>query len=244
VCSSSWQLSKKNAIKRLKCGSIPSKANPEIQRIFFEEKLQPLMEKAQVNEEVLLFVDASHFVMGCDFLGYAYGKVRHFVRTHSGRKRYNVLAALNFATKKLTTVTNDTYITATQVCELLRKLAVEYTGTIINLVLDNASYQKCQAVKDLATKLRINLIFLPSHSPNLNLIERAWKFVKVKLRTQYYSDFNLFIEKIDSVINASDKEYKQDFDRLISNKVQLYDNFSTVAENSCACIPLPSSLAA
>ena len=129
-----------------------------------------MMERAHNNKAVLLFVDASHFVMGCDFLGYVYGKVRHFVRTCSGRKRYNVLGALNHVTKKLTTVTNDTYITSTQVCELLKKVAEEYVGKTIHIVLDNASYQKCQIVFDKAQELGINLVFIPPYSPNLGSV--------------------------------------------------------------------------
>ena len=66
-----------------------------------------------------MFLDGAHFVMGCDFLGYIYGKTRRFIKTFSGRKRYNVLGALNFVTKKVTTVTNDTYITAAEVCQML-----------------------------------------------------------------------------------------------------------------------------
>ena len=64
--------------------------------------------KAKCNQDVLLFLDASHFVMGSDFLGAIYGKVRRFVTTFSGRQRYNVLGAINFVTKKVTTVTNTT----------------------------------------------------------------------------------------------------------------------------------------
>ena len=64
-----------------------------------------------------MFVDASHFFMGCDYLGYIYGKARKFVRTYSGRSRYNVLGALDCVSKRLTTITNDAYITATEVCE-------------------------------------------------------------------------------------------------------------------------------
>ena len=68
------------------------------------------MDKAERSELVLLFLDASHFVMGCDFLGCIYGTVRRFVLTFSGRKRYNVLGAIDYATKKILTVTNESYI--------------------------------------------------------------------------------------------------------------------------------------
>jgi len=131
----------------LKCGSLPAKADVREQRTFYESILAPLIKSAQNNECVLLFVDASHFVMGGDFLGYIYGKVRRFIRTFSGRARYNVLGALNFVTKKVTAVTNDTYITSCQVIELLCDIALEYSGKPIRVVLDNASYQKSYIVQ-------------------------------------------------------------------------------------------------
>jgi hypothetical protein len=60
------------------------------QRRFYHTVLKPLMDGAQTGEISLLFLDASHFVMGCNFLGYIYGRVRRFVKTFSGRRRYNV----------------------------------------------------------------------------------------------------------------------------------------------------------
>jgi transposase len=181
------------------------------------------MNLAKDDKITLLFLDASHFVMGCDFLGYIYGKVRRFIKTYSGRQRYNVLGALNFITKKMTIVTNDTYITAVQICELLNKLAVEYVGKPINLILDNARYQKCNAVTELALELGIQLVYIPPYSPNLNLIERLWKHVKNKLRTKYYDKFDEFQKNINMIIDATDKHDKSTVDRLIGEKVQLFD---------------------
>jgi len=207
----------------LKCGSLPAKADVKAQRNFFDSVLHPMMERAKNNEVVLLFMDASHFVMGCDFLGYIYCKVRRFIKTGSGRKRYNVLGALNFVTKKMTTVTNDTYITFSEICELLYELALEYAGKSIRLVLDNASYQKCYIVQDTAALLGIELVYIPSYSPNLNLIERFWKWVKSELRTQYYDNFAVFKKKIDSLVSSSDEHNKCFIDSLVTDKVQLFD---------------------
>jgi transposase len=203
----------------LKCGSLPAKADTAKQRDFFTGVLYPLMEKAKTGKTALLFVDASHFVMG-----YVYSKTRRFIRTCSGRKRYNVLGALNFMTKKLTTITNDTYITASQICSLLLKVADEYVGMPIYLILDNARYQKCKVVTELALQLGITLVYIPPYSPNLNLIERLWKFVKGTLRTQSYDDFANFQAKIDSITDGVDKEHKKAVDKLISEKVQLFDD--------------------
>ena len=230
------RLLKKNGIRRLKSGSIPAKANAELQRSFYETVLLPLMSKAAEDKLVLLFLDASHFVMGCDFLGYIYGKVRRFVKTFSGRKRYNVLGALNFVTKKVTTVANDAYITATEVCEMLRRVATEYKGKTIHIVLDNARYQKCEVVMKLADKLHITLHFMPPYSPNLNLIERLWKHVKSRLRSKYYSQFNAFKESIDSIINDTDKGSKALVDGLIGESVQIFDSLVPINDNSFVVI--------
>ncbi|MDR3365035.1 MAG: hypothetical protein LBS91_08875 [Clostridiales Family XIII bacterium] len=107
-----------------------------MQRAFYEGTLLPLMKKAEGNLVALLFLDASHFVMGCDFLGFVYGKTRRFVKTFSGRRRYNVLGAPDFVSKTVTAVTNDTYITASEICVMLRKLSQDYAGQSIY-------YSKC-----------------------------------------------------------------------------------------------------
>ena len=184
------------------------------------------MERAKKRDIILLFLDASHFVMGCDFLGCVYSRERRFVRTWSGRKRCNVLGAMYFLTKKVHTITNDSYITTTEVCEMLRNLRAVYTGKEVHLVLDNARYQKCKAVQELARRLDIHLDYIPPYSPNLNLIERLWKFVKGQLRSQYYDDFSLFCGKIDSLLDSSTSTNKAFFDKLIGDKVQLFDDLS------------------
>ena len=184
------------------------------------------------SRHILLFMDASHFVMGSDFLGSIYGKARRFVRTFSGRQHYNVLGAINFITKKVTIITNTTYITATEICDILAKVAKEYAGKTIHIALDNARYQKCDAVKNLAASLGIELIYIPPYSPNLNPIERLWKFVKAKLRCKYYDDFQLFQETIDSIIDGTHTEYKDQISSLIGENVKLYDNLVSLCENT------------
>jgi len=112
-------------------------------------------------------MDAAHFVFA-PFLGYLWSFSRLFVRAPSGRKRFNVLGALNAITHEVVTVTNDTYINAQSVCALLMHIASLHINIPITLVLDNARYQKCAVVQDLATLLHIELLYLPSYSPNLN----------------------------------------------------------------------------
>lgn len=111
---------------------------------------------------------------------------RVFIPAPAGRKRFNVLGALNAITHELITVTHDSYLNADSVCEWLRRLAALDLGRPITLVLDNARYQKCYGVQTLAEALQIELLYLPPYSPNLNLIERLWKFVKKKCLYSIY----------------------------------------------------------
>ena len=148
----------------MKNGSLPAKAEAVRQRGFCDGTLKPLMDKAADGRAAMLFLDASHFVMGCDYLGFIYGKVRRFVKSFSGRMCYNVLGAVDFVTKEVVTVTNDTYITATEVCGILRKISARYTGRAIHLAPDNARYQKCKAVQGPASELYIELVYIPPYS--------------------------------------------------------------------------------
>lgn len=231
------EAAKKKGFHKRVGGSLPAKADVQKQRNFYDTVLFPLMQKAKEGAVRLLFGDASHFVHGCDFLGGIYCRTRRFVKTFSGRQRYNVLGALDFVTKEVVSVVNDTYITATEVCAMLQKLAARFPGEEIHLVLDNARYQKCKTVQATARELGIHLEYIPPYSPQLNLIERFWKFVKGKLRSQYYGDFEAFKHRIDSVIESTTGENRSSMESLIGEKVQLFDDLQPVSPNTYASIP-------
>ena len=135
-------------------------------------------------------MDAAHFVHQA-FLGYIWSREPLFIPSPSGRNRHNVLGALNAITKEVITVANDKYINSESVCHLLCKLSERCCPDVdITVVLDNAKYQRCEIVEKYAKNIGIELLFLPSYSPNLNLIERLWKFVKnACLYSKYYENF-------------------------------------------------------
>ena len=118
----------------------------------------------------MFFVDAAHFVFGT-FLCCLWSFTRLFVRAASGRQRFNVLGAWNAITRKLVAVTNTTVVNTDTMCELLRKIAAEGLTGPITLVLDNARYQRNAVVMALAEQLGITLMFLPSYSPNLGVVQ-------------------------------------------------------------------------
>jgi transposase len=206
-----------------KVGQIPAKADIKKQKEFLENELHPRLEEALAGKRAIYFMDAAHFVLGA-FLGYLWSLKRIFVKTPSGRQRFNVLGALNAITKELTTVTNNTYITSTQVCELLRLIA-QISTLPITVVLDNARYQRCDLVINLAKELNIELLFLPPYSPNLNLIERVWKFTKKHcLNSKYYPKFSEFRDAIDKFLTNMHNAHTTELDTLLTLKFQMFSD--------------------
>ena len=202
---------------------IPAKADPDAQAAYLEQEIEPRLAEARAGKRAVFFVDAAHFVLA-PFLGFLWSLTRVFVKAPAGRQRFNVLGALNAITHELITVTNDTYITATQVCELLRRLAALNLGVPITVFLDNARYQKCALVKVAAASLQIELCFLPAYSPNLNLIERLWKFVKKQcLYSKYYADFDAFRAAIVACLSQTDTTHKTALDSLLTLRFQLFE---------------------
>jgi transposase len=215
---------KKQGIKRLKVGHLPAKADPDTQAAFLEEHLEPRLEEANAGKRALFFVDAAHFVQR-PFLAFLWCFTRVFIKAPAGRKRFNVLAALNAITHDLITVCNDAYINAQSVAELLQKIAALELTIPITLVLDNARYQKCQYIKELAASLKIELLYLPAYSPNLNLIERLWKFVKKDaLNGRYYDDFTAFKAAIVRCLAQTRTIHKQQLDSLLTLKFQTFND--------------------
>ena len=88
------------------------------------------------------------------------------------------LRALNAVTHELITVTTDAYINSQHVCRLLYRLAARNLTVPITVVLDNARYQRCHRAGTPRSTLNTELLFLPTYSPQFNLIERFWKLVK------------------------------------------------------------------
>jgi hypothetical protein len=198
------------------------------QEEFLKNTAVPAISAAKRDECDLYYVDAAHFVLGA-FLSYLWSKVRVFVRTPSGRQRYNVLGAFNAITQTMVSVTNTSYINSSSVMELLGKLRLLHPGRPIKIILDNAAYQRCYAVQGQAILLDIELIFLPSYSPNLNLIERYWKFVKKKcLYNRFHGDFPTFCKAIDDCLNGNEK-YAEELKTLMTLKFQTFQNAQFLA---------------
>jgi len=202
---------------------IPAKADPDEQATYLKETLEPRLAEAQAGKRAVFFVDAAHFVLA-PFLGFLWSLTRVFIKAPAGRQRFNVLGALNALTHELITVTNDTYITAESLGVLLEKLVALNLGVPITLFLDNARYQKCALVQALAARLNIELCYLPPYSPNLNLIERVWKFVKRQcLYSTYYADFTRFRAAIETCLRETQTTHQAALDSLLTLRFQTFE---------------------
>jgi transposase len=199
------------------------------QRHFRERELEPRLAEARAGRRDVYFVDAAHFVYAA-FLGWLWCLARRCFRAASGRKRYNVLGALHAVSHRLVRVANHSYINAESVCALLRAVAAAGVGRPLTLVLDNARYQKCALVQELARSLGIELLYLPGYSPNLNLIERVWKFVKKQcLQSIEHTTYEAFTGAIDNCLEGLPTTYKPEMDSLLTHNFQTFDSVPLLA---------------
>ena len=196
---------------------------------FLETELKPVLDAASAGQGHVFFVDAAHFVFGT-FLCCLWSFTRIFVRAASGRQRFNVLGAWNAVTHELIAVTNTTVVNTETMCELLRNIAAATLTGPITLVLDNARYQHNAAVQALAEQLGITLLFLPSYSPNLNLIERLWKFIKRRaLYGRYHPTFADFQAAIEETMASLPTSHAEQLKTLMTLNFQQFKDVSLMA---------------
>ncbi len=145
------------------------------------------------------------------------------VKTNSGRKRINILGALNISDISIISIITEEKCNAERVVELWIKIKEKYPHKNIIIVLDNAKYNHANYTTTIAKLLGINLFFLPAYSPNLNLVERIWKFTKKKLvHNKYYEKFDLFVNEVKKYFESLDN-YKQELTTLLTKKFEIIE---------------------
>jgi transposase len=192
----------KQGLRFRRLGHVPAKADPDKQQQGLEQDFRPHLERARQGLCHLFFLDAAHFVLG-PFLCAVWCLARLFVRAPAGRQRLNVVGAVHALTKQVVSLTNTSFVDAHLIAAFLGQLREQFSDLPLVIVLDNARYQRCTFIQQLAGQLGITLLFLPPYSPNLNLIERLWKLVKKKcLYAQYYSSFAAFSTAIENCLDT------------------------------------------
>ena len=223
---------KKLGMKFLKSGYVPIQADPEVQQRFVNEQLDPRLKQAQRLKSAVFFVDACHLIWGV-VLACLWCFRRIWVPQPSGRQRFSVLGAVDPVTQEFIGVFTTGRVTAATVCELLRKIRDRHPVlSKITVVLDNAKYQRTLGVQEEAKRQNIELLHLPPYSPNLNLIERVWKYLKKEcLSSKYYSTFEEFCQVIERFLSVANPTFKKAMKSLLTAKFQIWPKPDLVASH-------------
>ena len=127
-------------------------------------------------------------------------------------------------TNPLVSITTANSVSSNTMCELLRNIAALGWKGPITLVLDNARYQHCTLVMNLAATLNMRLALQPSYSPNLNLIERLWKFIKRDvLYSRHYNTFADFRAAIDGSLANIPTKHREKLQSLMTHRFQQFN---------------------
>jgi transposase len=203
---------------------VPGKANNEAQQEF-AKRFQAFMAQKPANT-LLYFTDAMHPTHNSTP---AYGWIRRGVEkelmANSGRQRLNVHGALNALTHELIALPADSINAAATVSLFERIDQAHPSAEAIYVIADNAGYYHAGAVQEyLASgRSRICLWFLPPYSPNLNLIERVWKFFRKKVtNNRYYKTFKEFSEEV-LMFFASLSDYADELRTLLTHNFQIFE---------------------
>lgn len=213
---------------------MPHNPNPDEQRRFLEEELLPRLAEAKTGQREVWFVDASHFLYSA-VLGFLWCWVRLFVPGPTGRKRVSILGAVNAISREVPRVGTAGKVNAEVVVALLRKLThgcdgPPVPGPKVTVILDNARYQKTWWVQLAAQWYDIELVYLPAYSPNLNLIERLWKFVKKEaLACRAPGSFEAFQQAIERCLAETATTHQDELRSLLTLNFQLLDDVPTLA---------------
>ena len=211
-----------------KVGHIPAGTDIEAQETFKKRVANASGRSFCWSEKLSFSLVHAHFVLA-PFSGFLWSYERVFIKAPAGRKRFNVLVALNAITHELILMSeNDTrYINAQTICRVAKAYGRAWElRSRLRLVLDNTqTYQKCHNRAGVGrSDSKLSCFSLPPYSPKLNLIERLWKFIRKKcLYSKYYDDFSDFKRAISDCLDQTHTTYKSELDTLLTLNFQTFE---------------------
>jgi transposase len=199
---------------------VPGKADPEAQEAHLAKYEE--LKKNKGENDVICFMDAVH-PQHNPVLGYGWIKrgEDHKVRSNTGRRRVNINGAIDL--ERLEAVVRfDDSINADSTIALFEQLEQFYVAaTYIYVICDNARYYHSRAVQAYLEHSRIKLVPLPPYAPNLNLIERLWKFFKKKvLYNRYYESFDTFRKACEEFFR-NPQQYQPELRQLLTENFEI-----------------------
>jgi transposase len=194
---------------------VPGKADPQAQEAFLVKYEELKQNKGE--DDVICFMDAVH-PQHNPVLGYGWikrGEDRD-VRSNTGRQRLNINGAIDLETLEPVVRYDDTIDAASTIALFDQLQVVYFAAAWIYVICDNAKYYRSKLVQEYLKTSRIKLVFLPAYAPNLNLIERLWKYFKKQvLYNRYYQSFDDFRSACEDFF-SNPQRYKGDLRSLLT----------------------------
>ena len=206
---------------------VPGKANLANQEAWIAKYHK--LRKSLTKDETICFADGVHPTHNTHLsYGWIYKGVRKEICSNTGRQRINLTGALDLIEKKLL-FQEDKRLDANATISFFEKLEKAYPSKKrIHLFLDNARYYKNKKVQIYLETSKIQVHYLPSYSPNLNPIERLWKWMKERvLYNTYYEHFDDFKQAIFGFLETvSNIDHNSELGQTFSSRVK--DNFRAI----------------
>jgi transposase len=199
---------------------VPGKADPEKQKAFIETYHQ--LKEQKGSHDRIYFIDGTHPNHNAmPAYGWMVKGETKEIPTNTARQRINLNGALDISDFDLV-IREDPTLNAQSTIALFKQVEDKNPlAETIHVIADNAPYYRSKLIKEYLQDSKIKIVFLPSYSPNLNLIERLWKFFhKTVQYNQYYSTFNRFKE-VSLNFFANIKDHHQALRSLLTENFQI-----------------------
>lgn len=199
----------------------PGKADAAAQAAWLQQYEQIKQNKGE--NDPIYFMDAVHPQHNTTA---AYGWIKRGeereIQSNTGRKRININGAIDVQKMEVVMRTDDT-INAQSTIPLLKQIEVKHPdAAVIYVVCDNARYYYCEDVARFLAHSKVRLVFLPPYSPNLNLIERFWKYFRKHVtHNRYYEKFEQFKAACDAFF-ANLRDHADPLRSLLTENFHLF----------------------
>jgi transposase len=228
-------------LKRLGCSFHKAspflfKANHGKQEEFVAQYEQD-KEKVQAEQWRRYFIDGVHPLYGLEVVFYCWllAGQRFEVGVGGGRKRLNILGAycpddMEYLDRRYT----DENLNAQSVIALFGLMMAKHPKTkYFRIYLDNTRYQHAKVLKEWIEKTKkeagvmFDLKHLPAYSPNLNLIERLWKFLRKEALQKWHPSFEAMQQAVAEVLDNLPR-YSKQLETLMTERFHLTPVVSTI----------------
>ena len=211
-----------------KTTAVPCEATAAAQTAFLADTLAPLLAQAAAGTAAVYFADAAHPTHNtrATHVWTETGRERPLL-TVSGRERVNLNAALNALVPTQLHVDETDCVNAESAQRLYEKVLAAHPQGPVYVVCDNARYYKNKALAAWLVGKRLVQVFLPPYSPNLNLIERFWKFLRQKIiNTCFYRTKGAFRDAVLAFLTRLD-EFGPELASLMRLRFHVLDSHMT-----------------